>query len=128
MVIAINPNIPLRYVLRDDRNNPSENQTTFLFKVITKGKLSELEADFERIVKNKEGSAVNTDNVSIVLNKFLIGWENFKDTEGNTIEFVTDSKGVPKEEIWDYFYVSDLIELCEAVLVLNKLSGKEVKN
>jgi hypothetical protein len=86
MVIAVDPNTTVEYVLREDRSLPREQQTVFLVKPLT---LQE-EHEVPRVAAN-DGHEGGT----LILVRGLRGWSNLRDAAGADVPFEGDSKGNP---------------------------------
>lgn len=100
MVISINPEAKVAFVPYADQELPKERQTTFWIRDLT---LREMEALEDQEVSRTEiltsdGSrAVNIEphygrSRRLLLLAGLVGWEGFRDEDGNEVQFRTEAK------------------------------------
>lgn len=90
MAKALNPEERWRYILKTDLNLPPEEQTVFLLKALSRKEMA--------VVR----TAIENDQIIMAyhaaLERGLVGWENFRDADGNIVEFKTGADGKPDVE------------------------------
>ena len=89
---GFDPQTPYNYVVTDEQELPSEQQTTFKLKNLTVREMERLKNSLFR----KQGSGKKAKEELLLgsqerqsLEMGLVGWENFLDQEGNPIDFQT---------------------------------------
>lgn len=113
MVIAAEPGGLRKFVLRCDRSLPPEEQTVWVFKLLSERQFQQAQDLFS--VENGE----QRDVASIAL--FLLHhWENFKREDGSSPEFTADSLRC--------LSALHLAELCEFGFEINGMSEAIRKN
>lgn len=133
-MIITNPNEPIRYVLRDERDDP--DASVFYFRPVNVARQKRLES-VRDAVNMKRAVSFNIE----LLRMCLMGWENVKDADGNEVPFQTmresrngasgtpmkDPDG-PSDETLDRLPWMVRNELAEAALGLHSMDEDDVKN
>lgn len=120
MAIAVDEKIPFRYILKSDREKPEPERTIFHIKPATRRDMRDI---LSRGRSQDGGVKFNEVEILDFLERYIVGWENFKNSNGELISF--DSK---KENNLDYLSLHDLRELFEAAMELNQLGETNEKN
>lgn len=130
MAVAIDPNVPSVYNLKRDRELPESERTRFLIRPM-------LFSDCIKFQKMQEsGKLERNPNVLFeIINKFLFGWENYKNGDGDLVEFVRLSKEEMEdpEKMFtnlDKLSMPDTMELFEEIgrQMLVPIEGHTAKN
>jgi len=82
-----------KYICKDDRDLPVEEQTIFTLRRIPLPKLAKIEDELYKatgIGKRREEKIRTGNNQMKILQEGLAGWENFKDEDGEDIPFSND--------------------------------------
>lgn len=123
-----------RYILKQDRELPPEEQTVFLIQpmssefqaklddqtVPVEGAVYELETKDNKVKMPLTVQAAAQKDVQ-KLKESLVGWENLKTEDGQDVKF-------DKATATDMLYVEWRDELCAFIDSLNYMSEDEVKN
>lgn len=134
MLIARKPGGTFNYVSKNDPDK--ENPTVFHLKNLDASDQARIE-DSLATGKAPVGGSRDEDvrievssgtNVLRILNAGLDGWENFKDENGNEVEFIKDGRGKPKSDMFNYLPPSLRRELSNAITEGNTLSEEQEKN
>jgi len=133
MVIAVNPKKAFDYVLVEDRKSPVEKQTVFELKVLTSLELAKVEDGMSFSVTRNEQGEPSAGEVNVkggsktlsILHAGLAGWRNFKDENGNEVEF-KKSEGYYKN--LDYLKPGWRRELANAITEGNRVTETDSKN
>jgi len=117
MAIGVDVNVPFKYVLIADRELPPEQQTVFKIRPML---MSEKLAYVKKF--GEEAHEVTIEECVELLNRYLMGWENFKNSKGEDIPFV------PKLTKLDTLSEQMLVELTGAVFEVNSMTKETAKN
>lgn len=123
-----------RYILKQDRELPPEEQTVFLIQpmssefqaklddqtVPVEGAVYELETKDNKVKMPLTVQAAAQKDIQ-KLKESLVGWENLKTEDGQDVKF-------DKATATDMLYVEWRDELCTFIDSLNYMSEDEVKN
>lgn len=123
-----------RYILKQDRELPPEEQTVFLIQpmssefqaklddqtVPVEGAVYELETKDNKVKMPLTVQAAAQKDIQ-KLKESLVGWENLKTEDGQDVKF-------DKATATDMLYVEWRDELCAFIDSLNYMSEDEVKN
>jgi len=124
MAIAVDPHRSVRYVLKEDRELPEDQQTVFLLRALSARELAQVE-DGMSVVTPGGDVRIATGSQSLrTLDLGLTGWENFLTPDGKLVPF----DGNAKASNWDYLRPSWRRELSNAILDQTRLTEAERKN
>jgi hypothetical protein len=133
MVLAIDPSTPHRYVCKEDRELPVEEQTVILLRAVPLSEFFEIMGMTKEMPENMKDLEI--DHIKELLVRFIAGWENFKNAEGKLIEPEFEINPVNmmqtnriKFSSLNMFAPKHLIEIFEEVQRINGLGEKEIKN
>jgi len=143
MPIALSLNATKKYVLEADKKLPVDQQTIFELAnlpIEERIKIEDAQAQYGvSTSKDPEETAdmtikVHKRNYDIV-KLGLVGFENFKDADGNDVVFETvatpkknGSKNIVSSRCLDHFAMEWIDELAKAIIDLNSISVAETKN
>ncbi len=116
MPVALTVNKEWDYVLTCDKDKPPEKQTVFRLKILNQEQWT--------VVNNQ--AAFGT-KITAYLTFGLIGWTNFKDKQGNVIDYKT-KEGVLDPDCLSHFYHDWKVELAEEIRESNIMTEEEAKN
>jgi hypothetical protein len=123
MVIAIDEKCPLKFVFPEDRDKPEKEQPFFLIKPLLQSELIE----FYNRFAPKDGTTESIHSYNDVIEfvgPLLVGWGNFKNAEGEDIEFVPGDT----EKNLNRFTMKDTLALITGILEVNQISDVDLKN
>ena len=120
MAIAVDAKCLKEVILKSDRGLPRSKQTVFLMRPMLQSEL----AQFHDVFMKGGETDVSYSDVLDYIGKFLRGWRNFK-TEAD--EQVVYDPGAAERNL-DRLDVSQLQELMEGLIALNKIEGVELEN
>lgn len=132
-IIAIDPDATHRYIPKIARDWPVEDQPVFLIKTLKAKEAANLQDGMTDAVVNKKDSNDTTVRIYSgtaavkALKAGLVGWENFKDADGEDVEF-RENNGTPRMENFDRIPVKIRAELAEAITEGTFLTEQEEKN
>lgn len=131
MPIAIDPNATVDYILECDRKKEKEDQTVFELRWLTAQELARLEDGSLTSIMSKENRPefqIHSGSMQIkTLQIGLVGWRNFRDKDGNEIDFKQRNDQCAKENL-DYLHPQWRRELVEAITEMNQITEDETKN
>lgn len=116
MAIAVDPRETFPYVLKQDRDAPEADQTTFELSALT-------ERDERRLI----GKAAE-DTLTFAyecLGLALKGWSNLQGEAGEQVEYTPGKKGGASDAALDLLHSSWRIELAFVVLQRGQLTDAE---
>jgi len=93
MPVALDPQERFDFILEAERALPSEQQTVFVLRTLTWGETTTVRRMYQQ-------GKTDADAQDFVLRAALLGWSNFRDASGRTIEFELD-KGKPSPKNLD---------------------------
>lgn len=137
MAIAVNPNEPFDYVLKEDRELPPEEQTIFHLRPLKHHERVKL--DDMRYGMNARTSTVETPQgqiADLTLKVGLQGWKNLRDGNGGDVPFEQNPKTLnllgtnlrpPTDECLGRLHPNHVDELVEAIRDVNRLTDEEGK-
>jgi hypothetical protein len=131
MVIAIDPGFEYPYIPKCDKDLPEGEQTTFSLKV--------LDAKVYARITNSSTLNPNTREVRVrggtvlldTLREGLVGWNNFKDRDGNPIDFKFNKVGKGQrasDESISRIPPKIRSELSDQITEMSDLNKEEAKN
>jgi hypothetical protein len=131
MVIARSTRERIPYVLRDERDLPPEQQTTFLLAALPNHAMLSI----LQMMQHGQSKAW----IEVALTAGLRGWENFNDADGNATPFRREDnqtrtlhgveiKGPVSRGTLEVLPAGILLELAEAIVSANKLTVEDAKN
>jgi len=132
-IIAIDPDQTHQYVPKIARDWPVEDQPVFILKALKAKDAARLEDGMADAVINKKENDNTTMRIysgTAVINALktgLVGWQNFKDVNGNDVIW-RENNGVPRSENFDCIPAQIRKELAEAITEGNFLTEQEEKN
>ncbi len=122
MVVGLNPNRPIRYILKTDRD--SEKPTVWFLKVLKPDVYAEL-VDETGSLKGMHRTFLKT------LRAGLDGWEDFhvEGDDGSPVlaAFEKDTKGVPTDACLQMIPPVFRAELASAILAAGRIDNDEKK-
>lgn len=107
MAIAVDPRKKHPYVLEEERELPTTEQTVFLIRALTTWEILDAPDDEAQFVK-------------YVAPLGIVGWNNFKDDEGKELPFETDNVPLIRPK--------DIGEIVLAINNLSVVTKDEAKN
>lgn len=128
-MIVQDPSQQIRYVLKNERKLPSEEQSVFLIRVLKATEQAKLEDQMTSV--NINTNIMSVGKLTMELKALMIGlagWENVKDKDGNEVEFMVDGRGKAKSENFDYLPQWARTELANAITEGNKITPEDEKN
>lgn len=136
MSIGITPGREYRYVLRRDRALPRDQQTVFHYRVLLARERAQLEDEVTSVVDGDFRTTPNQTNLR-TLEAALVGWDNYRDEDGDLIPFHLDSKPRmilgslrcgPSQDTLDRLRFEDVAELAVAIRAGQHLTQDDAKN
>lgn len=134
-MIVIDPNSSRRYVLRDERSKPVEEQSVFLLRPLTLAQETALKDSVAAVDAGNSVSIRQGTQELKALQYGLEGWENVRDSKGNEVPFKATTRKVNGKDVSQ---VDDATlamippkyraELAEEITNGSGLSGDEAKN
>lgn len=115
MPLAIDPNTPFDYVVKDDQNLPTESKTVFSIRPLTEREAREFEGGIKVDSKTGQFTLDNREAEYQLLLRGLVGWRNFRDADGNDVEFLLDGKGKCDPKNLDRIAQKYRTELADAI-------------
>lgn len=138
MAIGITTGQVHDYVLARERALPAEQQTRFKLRTLSTRQRFRL-MDLTRVDGRSGKVEIRTGEIQYTaLRVGLVGWESFKDADGQDIEFLRDKGKVnvngidvhepPTDGTLDRLTSEDAFELAEAITSANHLTKADAKN
>lgn len=128
MPIALDPKATFDYVLEDDRDLPTDDQTVFTLRGLTVAEEARVADSMISSIPGQEELAFRSGTHQLTVLRFgLRGWSNFKNGDGAYVDFGT-SKGNPRhvtDESLDRLLSRHRTELVGAVLDRGSISEAE---
>ena len=84
MAVIVDPDIPLEFVLPEDRKKPKKDQTVFRLKPLTGREFAKLAGSLALAQENPE-------KIYDLLRVTLIGWDRLKNSSGSEVEYTSDA-------------------------------------
>jgi hypothetical protein len=144
MPIALNINATKKYILEADRKLPIEQQTIFELAnlpIEERIRIEDAQAQYgvstDANPDSKADMTIKQHKRNLEIVKLgLVGFENFKDSDGKNVVFETiastggknGSKNIVSGKCLNRFAMEWIDELAKAIIDLNALTSEEIKN
>lgn len=117
MAVTLDPNSPVCFVTKSDRELPVDQQTRFYILPLTRRELIKFTA------MAGKSSEEQLEQMITLLKDKLVSWENLKDQSGKLVAFGND-----KDANMDKLSMAILSELFEGLGEINGLTKDDQKN
>lgn len=135
MPIAITPNSTFEYVLKVDRDLPEEERTLFRLRALSAAEQAKVEDQTASLSREDEIRVRSGSTILEALRLGLVGWEGFRDENGNEVPFRSTKRKVAGVEVpqcdpanLDWLLPEWRRELVEAITARGKLTEDDRGN
>lgn len=135
MPIAITPNSTFDYVLKLDRDKPEDERTRFKLRSLTAAEQAKVEDQSASLSGENEIRVRSGSTVLEALKMALVGWEGFKDQQGNDVPFRSTTRKVNGVDVvqgdvanLDWLAPEWRRELAEAITARGRLTEEDRGN
>lgn len=127
MAIALDPHRTHRFVLKEDADQPEDQQTVWILRTLTVRDDETIQN--VKMVANGNGQFLlqpGTEDL-MTLRVGLVGVENFRDAAGKTVHFETDKQGRVTDSFLSRLHKEWRNEIADKIRSLNVLTVEEKK-